>query len=168
MAGGAAGNEDWEEVVSNQIIRSGIRRRTISALGMFLEGSFLLIPFQGPSLSIKVICGITMGLSMTVGIRAFRSGWIEISDKSLQIRTTVRTVKFKLDAIDKVEITLRSQGTLRCLPLIVFKSGRKYKLGDFFMQKWYYEKTLPDNQITRVVEAINEALKSSASNSEPK
>ena len=103
-------------------------------------------------------------LCLVMVYRSLRCGYVYISTSELLVRTIVRTRVFKLVEIKSIAAEGLMQATSRVIPVVELKSGRTYKLTEFFMQKRSYDKSkdLASNPITHMIKVVTEAIEGSS------
>jgi hypothetical protein len=145
------------------ILRSS-RSRFIPA-GAFSVGALLsLLPLLSNEPSNRYFGIIMIVLCLVMVYRSLRCGYVYISTSELLVRTIVRTRVFKLVEIKSIAAEGLMQATSRVIPVVELKSGRTYKLTEFFMQKRSYDKSkdLASNPITHMIKVVTEAIEGSS------
>lgn len=110
-----------------------------------------------------VFGSIIAGISLVVIVCSARSGYLRLTGSELTVRTPVRTRRFRLGDIERAEPCTVVQVLPRVAPVIILESGRRYRLVDFAMQKWSYEKAtqtppFDGGLVGRTITAINTAV----------
>lgn len=125
----------------------------------FFVACGLLFAFDltsGPT-SVRVISALLVGVSSVGIFRASRAGHLEVSRKTVTVRTFIRTKVLDQVSIESVEPLAVAQVTQRVFPVIMLKDGGQYRVSEFFSQHRWYHKNVERSIVTKAIRAIESA-----------
>lgn len=135
-------------------VKKSISAQTTMSL-YFLFVLILVLTLLGNKVeSVRITAYVLIAVCLMGMYRASRCGFVSIEPCQLVVRTLLRTRKFRREEIQSIEPETISQVTLRVMPVLTLRDGRRYKLAEFFMQKKRYEKSIENNKITDLVTTV--------------
>lgn len=132
--------------------------RLYGALAIGFIGLIFLPELWSPNIFNRNF-SIVMDVACFLGVwRIVQSGYLEIGSDSVVVRTVLRKRIFRIEEIRSVEARSFMQFSSRVMPVLIMKSGKIYKLSDFFIQQRVYQKNAECNQVSAIVIEISRIL----------
>lgn len=142
--------------MDSNTIRTG--RSQVGVIAFSVCAIVFLAQLGNRSDPVRIACSVFGAICLVGVVRSWRSGFIQLEDHAMKIRTLYRCRTFAAEDIAKVEARSILQITPRVMPVLTFRNGREYRLSEFFVQLKTYRASPEDNTVTKVVAEISEWL----------